>query len=59
MKARELKQKSTEELAALLGQKRSELAGQSFLVRQKKLKNVRGRAFLRKDIARILTMIRL
>ncbi len=54
----ELRQKSREELAALLIQKRERIAALRFLLRQKKTKNVKEAAVLRKDAARILTLLR-
>jgi len=58
MKMNELRQKSREELAALLIQKRERIAALRFLLRQKKTKNVKEAAVLRKDAARILTLLR-
>ena len=58
MKASELRQKSKEELETILREKRSERGELEFGMRQKKVKNVKGIGTLRKDIARILTLIK-
>ncbi len=57
MKINELRQKSREELATLLGQRRERIAELRFLLRQKKTKNVKESLMLRKDAARILTVL--
>lgn len=58
MKMNELRQKSREELTALLSQRRQRIAELRFLLQQKKTKNVKEALFLRKDAARILTLLR-
>ena len=57
MKMEELRGTSPEELAALLSVKRGRLAELRFLVAQKKMKNVREIAAVKKDVARILTVL--
>lgn len=57
MKMKELREKSQEELTALLSLKRVRLAELRFLTAQKKVKNVREMAAVRKDAARILTLL--
>lgn len=59
MKIRELREKSKEDLRSLLQEKREEAARLRFLVRQKKMKNVREIANVKKDVARILTLLKL
>ncbi len=59
MKAHELREKSPEELEALLREKRERLDLLGSLVRQKKTKNVKEIAAVKKDIARILTIARI
>ena len=59
MKAHELREKSPEELQALLREKRERLDLLLPLVRQKKTKNVKEISTVKKDIARILTIARL
>lgn len=58
MNMRELRQKSREELAALLAEKRERIAALRFLLMQKKTKNVKETGALRKDAARIMTLLR-
>lgn len=58
MKMNELRQKSSEELGALLAQKQGRIAELRFLLKQKKVKNMKESSALRKDVARILTLIR-
>lgn len=58
MTMRELRQKSREELAALLAEKRERIAALRFLLMQKKTKNVKETGALRKDAARIMTLLR-
>ena len=53
----ELRQKSREELMALLAEKRERRAELCFLLVQKKVKNVKESAAVRKDAARILTIL--
>lgn len=57
MKIQELRQKSKGELGELLEEKRTRLAELHFLLRQKKVKNVKEAAAIKKDIARILTLL--
>jgi len=59
MKIKELRQKSKVELKELLEEKRTRLAELRFLLHQKKVKNVKESAAVKKDIARILTLLRL
>jgi ribosomal protein L29 len=56
MKIKELRQKSKVELKELLEEKQTRLAELRFLLRQKKVKNVKESAAVKKDIARILTL---
>lgn len=58
MKMKELRGKSSEELTALLAEKRGRLAELGFLAAQRKVKNVRERSVIRKDAARILTLLK-
>ena len=58
MKMNELRRKSREELAALLVQRRERIGALRFLLQQKKVKNVKEVALLKKDVARILTLLR-
>lgn len=57
-KLKELHQKDTDELKALLGQKRRESAKTRFDLKLKKVKNVHKIKSIRKEIARALTIIR-
>ncbi len=57
MKVKELRQKSKNELNSLLKEKREKLRGLRFDVSLKQSKNVRQIRNLRKDIARILTVL--
>jgi len=57
METKELKEKSTEELRELLGGKRGELSKFKFDMGFGKNKNIKLGLILRKDIARILTVI--
>ena len=57
MKITEFRQKSKEELAALMREKQSYLSELRFLLRQKKTKNVKETCAVRKDIARIQTIL--
>lgn len=59
MLARDIRQKSKEELENLLREKRGRLDEMSFLRHQKKLKDVKEFSRVKKDIARILTVIRI
>ena len=58
MNVRELREKSEEELQVLLREKREHLDVLVPLVRQKKVKNVKEIGSVKKDIARILTIVR-
>ena len=58
MKVNDLRQKSKEELGLLLIQKRRYLADLRLLIWQKKLKDVREVPETKKDVARILTLMR-
>ena len=57
MKASELRQKSKEELEALLAEKRQRVLELSVLGRQGKMKNVHERFGVRKDVARVMTIL--
>jgi large subunit ribosomal protein L29 len=57
MKAKELKQKTTADLQALLQEKREKLGQLSFDLASGKVKNVREIREIKKDIAKILTTI--
>ena len=57
MTSAELRKKSREELVALLTEKRRRHAELRFLLAQKKIKNVKEIAGVRKDIARIKTAL--
>ena len=59
MKAHELREKSPEELEALLREKRERLDLLGSLARQKKTINVKEIVAVKKDIARILTIARI
>ena len=59
MKAHELRQKSPEELKSLLREKQERADTLYLLIRQKKTKNVKELAGIKKDIARILTLQRI
>lgn len=59
MKIIELRQKSPAELAEILAARKMRIDELGFLLRQKKVKNVKEQAVLKKDIARILTLQRL
>lgn len=58
MKILELRQKPKTELNELLLEKRAKLAELRFLLYQKKAKNVKELSVIRKDIARILTLLK-
>lgn len=58
MLARDLREKSKEELENLLRTMRERLDEMSFLRQQKKLKDVKEFSRVKKDIARILTVVR-
>lgn len=57
MKTAELRQKSKEELKPLLEEKLQRVDELKFLLHQKKVKNVKELASVKKDIARILTIL--
>ena len=59
MKSTELRQKSREELQKLLEEKREKLRILRFDLASGKVKNVREIREIKKDIARILTMLRI
>lgn len=58
MKIIELRQKNTDELQTLLEEKRIKLEELKFLASQRKIKNVKEVSLLRKDIARIATLLK-
>ena len=58
MKIAELRKKSQKELQELLREKRVRTDELQFLLRQKKVKNVKELFGLKKDIARILTLLK-
>ncbi len=58
MKAFDLRQKSKTELQDLLQGKRTQAEELKFLLGQKKVKNVRELVEIKKDIARILTLLK-
>lgn len=58
MKANELRQKSEKELKELLEEDREKLRQLRFDLASGKVKNVRGIRAKRRDIARILTILR-
>ncbi|OHA06932.1 MAG: 50S ribosomal protein L29 [Candidatus Sungbacteria bacterium RIFCSPLOWO2_01_FULL_47_10] len=58
MKAIELKQKPREELDDMLLERRKRLEELTFLSSQGKVKNVKEMSGVKKDIARILTLLR-
>lgn len=53
----ELRQKSNEELATLMRESRLRMDELRFLLRQNKIKNVKETSAIKKDIARIQTVI--
>ena len=57
MNATQLRQKSKEELSALLRERQERFDMLPGLMREKKVKNVKERRAVRKDIARILTIV--
>lgn len=59
MKTAILRQKSKEELHALLSEYRERIDALAPLMHGKKVKNVKERAAIKKDIARILTIMRI
>ena len=58
MKTWELREKSKEDLTRLLLEKRSRLDELVALLHERKVKNVKERSAIRRDIARIKTLIR-
>ncbi len=58
MKVTDLRQKSKEELSSLFDEKRSRADELYYLLRQKKTKNVKELANIKKDIARIITLLK-
>ncbi len=59
MTSTELKQKSTQALEALLAESRDKLREMRFKVAQRQLKNVREVRRLKREVARILTLLKL
>lgn len=59
MKISELRQKTKEELKSILQEKKERAEELLFLLHQKKVKNVKELAGVKKDIARILTLLAL
>ena len=57
MKTMELRQKSKEALEALLAEKRQRIMVLRSLAHEKKIKNVREMSGVRKDVARVLTIL--
>lgn len=58
MKIVELKQKNKEELRRLLEENKTKVEELRWLLGQKKIKNVREIGQIKKDIARILTILK-
>ena len=58
MKITELRKKSKEELRELLEERKTRLNELKFSLAQKKAKNVKEPAQIKKDIARILTLLK-
>ena len=58
MKIRELRQKSKEELATLLAQKRNRTLSLGFDLAGGRVKNVKEMREIKKDVARILTLLK-
>ncbi len=58
MKAQELRQKSKEELSRILREKKEKLCQLNFDLSSGKVKNVREVRLVKKDIARILTILK-
>ena len=58
MKTKDYAKKTSEELKELLDEKRARAEELSFLLSQKKVKNVKELREVRKDVARILTVLR-
>ena len=59
MKPLEFKEKTKEELETLLIEKRTRIDELRFLLHQKKVKDVKEIARVKKDVARILTQIKI
>ena len=57
MKITELRQKSKEDLISLMREKKSRIDELRFLLNQNKTKNVKETAAIKKDIARIMTIL--
>lgn len=58
MKTSELRQKSKDELEDLLQEKRARVDELRFILSQKKTKNTKEPSLIKKDIARILTILK-
>ncbi len=58
MKIQEIKKKSKSELQDLLFKKREELRKFNFSIRSGKIKNIKSISEIKKDIARILTVLK-
>jgi len=58
MKASEFRKKTKEELDELLQEKRARIEELKFLLRQKKVKNIQELSGEKKDVARILTLLK-
>jgi len=58
MKIQELRQKSKEELAKLLAQKRNRTLSLGFDLAGGRVKNVKEMREIKKDVARILTLLK-
>jgi len=58
MKVKELKQKTTSELQLLLKEDRAKLQQLRFDLASKKLKNINELRFIKREIARILTIFK-
>ena len=57
MKITELRQKSKEDLISLMREKKSRMDELRFLLNQNKIKNVKETAAIKKDIARMMTIL--
>lgn len=57
MRMNELRQKSNEELISLMREKKSRVNELRFLARQNKIKNVKETSAIKKDVARIKTIL--
>ena len=58
MKASEFRKKTKEELDELLQEKRARIEELKFLLRQKKVKNIQELSGEKKDVERILTLLK-